>query len=82
MRASVTSGLQMDPVFWTTSGVGSEGVELRADSAVSVASMAVAGDFYRGLVPLIEEDAVVATAETKAGFRRFEFFHIAGALDR
>jgi hypothetical protein len=38
------------------------------------------GDFYRGLVPLIEEDSVVATAETKAGFRRFEFSYIAGAV--
>ena len=37
-------------------------------------------DVYRGLVRLIEEDAVVATAETKAGFRRFEFLHIAGAF--
>ena len=42
--------------------------------------MADAGDFYRGLVPVIEEDAVGATAETESGFRRLEFFHIAGAV--
>jgi hypothetical protein len=42
--------------------------------------MADAGDFYGGLFSVIKEDAVVATAETKAGFRRFEFFHIAGAI--
>ena len=42
--------------------------------------MADAGDFYGGLVPLIEENPVVATAETKAGFRRLEFFQIATAL--
>ena len=42
--------------------------------------MANAGDFYRGLVPVVEEDSVIATAETKAGLRRFEFFHIAGAV--
>jgi len=39
-----------------------------------------AGDFYRGLVPLVEEDSVVATAEAKAGLRRFKFFHIASAV--
>jgi hypothetical protein len=42
--------------------------------------MADAGDFYSELVPVIEEDAVVAAAETKAGFRRFELFHVAGAV--
>ena len=70
----------MDSVFWTTSRVDSGGVELWDDSAISLASMADAGDFYRALVPMIEEDAVVATAETGAGFRRLEFFHIAGAV--
>lgn len=54
--------------------------EARVDSAISLASMADAGDFYGGLFSVIKEDAVVATAETKAGFRRFEFFHIAGAI--
>ena len=58
----------------------SRGVERRDDSAVSLASMADAGDLYRGLVPVIEEDAIIATAETKAGFRRFELFHIASAV--
>jgi len=42
--------------------------------------MADAADFYRDLVPVIEEDAVVATAETESGFRRLEFFHIACEL--
>jgi hypothetical protein len=53
---------------------------MRVDSAISLAPMADAGDVYRGLVPLVEEDSVIAAAETKAGFRRFEFFHIAGAV--
>ena len=41
--------------------------------------MANAGDFY-GLIPVIEENAVIAATETEAGFRRLEFFHIAGAV--
>ena len=65
--------------FWAPGGL-LRGVERRVDSAISLASMADAGDFYRGLVPVIEEDAVGATAETESGFRRLEFFHIAGAV--
>jgi hypothetical protein len=63
--------------FWTPRGLR---VEVRIDSAVSLASMADAGDFYGGLVPVVEEDAIIATAETKAGFRRLELFHIASAV--
>jgi hypothetical protein len=50
------------------------------DSAISLASMADTRDFYCGLVPVIEEHAIIATAETKAGFRRLELFHIASAV--
>jgi hypothetical protein len=60
--------------------MGGGGVELRDDSAISLASMADARDFYGGLVTVIEEDAVVSTAETETGFRRLESFHIAGAV--
>ncbi|HUA18517.1 MAG TPA: hypothetical protein VMB25_07220 [Bryobacteraceae bacterium] len=41
--------------------------------------MADAGDFNGGLTPVIEEDTVIATAETETDLRRFEFFHIACA---
>jgi len=43
-------------------------------SAVGFAAIANGGDVDRVLVPLIEEDPVVAAAETEAGERRFEFF--------
>ena len=69
----------MDSVFWTTGRVDSGG-RTRDDSAISLASVADAYDFYRGLVPVIEEGAVVATAEPEAGFRRLESFHITGAV--
>ena len=65
-RDDAIFGLRVDSVFWTTSRVDSGGVELRDDSAISLASMADASDFCRGLAPVIEEDAVVATAETEA----------------
>ena len=54
--------------------------KVRDGSAISLASMTDAGDFYRGLIPVIEEDAVVATPETEAGFRRLEFLNITGAV--
>src|ERR1700677_2825274 len=52
----------------------------RAASAVGFAAVANGGDVDRVLVPLIEEDPVVTAAEAEAGARRFEFFHIAGAV--
>jgi len=42
----------------------------RDDSAISLASMSDAGNTYCGRDLVIEEDAVVATAETEAGLRR------------
>ena len=62
-------GLQVDLRF-----------EVLALSAISLASMPDASDFYGDRVPEIEEDPVVATAETKAGLRQLEFLHIAGAV--
>ena len=56
--------------------------ELRVDSAISFASMADAGDFYGGLTPVIEEDTVIASAETETDLRRFEFFISPARLDR
>jgi hypothetical protein len=44
--------------------------------------MADAGDFYGGLVPVIEENAVVATAKTETGFQWLEFFTSPLRLDR
>ncbi len=55
-------------------------LERRVDLAVSLAPMTDAIDLYCGLVPVIEEDAIIATAEPKNGFRRFELLHIAGAF--
>jgi hypothetical protein len=43
--------------------------------------MANAGDFYYGLIPVIEEHAVVAATETKTCFRRLEFFTLPARLD-
>ena len=53
-----------------------------AHSAISLASMPYASDFYGGLVPVIEEDTVVTAAETEAGFWRFEFFTSPVRLER
>jgi len=49
-------------------------------SAVGFAAIADGGDCDSVLVPLIEENAVVATAEAEAGERRFEFLHVAGVV--
>lgn len=57
-------------------------VELRVDSAISLASMADAGDFYRGLVPVIEEDSVVLQRRRKPVFGGLSFFTSPVRLDR
>lgn len=48
-------------------------------SAVSDFAVTDGGDLNSVVAFEIEEDAVVAAAETKAGKRRFELFHVAGA---
>src|SRR5271170_1014337 len=60
------------------SGIRSRAV--RSRSAVGFAAIADGGDRDDVLVLEIEEHAVVAAAETEAGARRLELFHIAGAV--
>ena len=61
-----------------SSGIRSRAV--RSCSAVGFAAVANGGNVDGVLVPLIEEHAVVATAETEAGERRFELLYVAGAV--
>lgn len=51
-------------------------------SAVGFAAVADGGDVDGVLVPLIEEHAVITTAKTVAGERRFEFLHVASAVSQ
>jgi len=52
--------------------------QLKKKSAVGFLAVADGGDFDGGVVFQIEEDPIIAAAETKAGERRLQFFHITG----